>query len=68
MNEQPEMLSFVKAMASAERLRIIGVLVRGHATQTEIAEQLRGPLALDALNVVGVANQQGASRLRATVY
>src|SRR4026207_1253122 len=40
MNEQPEILSFVKAMASADRLRIIGVLVRGRATQTEIAEQL----------------------------
>jgi len=40
MNEQPEMLSFVKALASAERLRVIGVLVRGRATQSEIAEQL----------------------------
>src|SRR6266540_191781 len=40
MNEQPEILSFIKAMASAERLRIIGVLVRGQATQAEIAEQL----------------------------
>jgi hypothetical protein len=44
MNEQPEMLSFVKAMASAERLRIIGVLVRGRATQAEIAEQLHLPV------------------------
>ncbi|HEX2993628.1 MAG TPA: DUF2087 domain-containing protein [Anaerolineales bacterium] len=44
MNEQPEMLSFVKAMASAERLRIIGVLVRGRATQAEIAEQLHVPV------------------------
>ena len=40
MNEQPEILNFVKAMASAERLRIIGVLARGRATQSEIAEQL----------------------------
>jgi hypothetical protein len=40
MNEHPEILSFVKAMASADRLRIIGVLVRGRATQAEIAEQL----------------------------
>jgi hypothetical protein len=40
MNEQPEILSFVKAMASAERLRIVGVLARGRATQSEIAEQL----------------------------
>src|SRR5512134_3973051 len=44
MDEQPEMISFVKAMASAERLRIIGVLVRGRATQTEIAEQLHMPV------------------------
>ena len=44
MNEQPEILSFVKAMASADRLRIIGVLVRGRATQTEIAEQLHLPV------------------------
>ncbi len=44
MNEQPEMLSFVKAMASAERLRIIGVLVRGRATQAEIAGQLHVPV------------------------
>jgi hypothetical protein len=44
MNEQPEILSFVKAMASAERLRIIGVLVRGRATQSDIAEQLGMPV------------------------
>lgn len=44
MNEQPQILSFVKAMASAERLRIIGVLVRGRATQAEIAEQLHLPV------------------------
>ena len=40
MNEQPEILSFVKSMASAERLRIIGILARGRATQSQIAEQL----------------------------
>ena len=44
MNEQPDILSFVKAMASAERLRIIGVLVRGRATQSQIAEQLHVPV------------------------
>jgi hypothetical protein len=44
MNEQPEFLSFVKAMASVERLRIIGVLTRGRATQAEIAEQLHLPI------------------------
>jgi hypothetical protein len=44
MNENPEMLSFVKALASAERLRIIGVLVRGKSTQSDIAEQLHLPV------------------------
>jgi hypothetical protein len=44
MNEQPEILSFVKAMASAERLRIIGILARGKATQAEIAGQLGMPV------------------------
>ncbi|HEX6270830.1 MAG TPA: DUF2087 domain-containing protein [Anaerolineales bacterium] len=44
MEPQPEILSFVKAMASAERLRVIGALVRGGATQAEIAEQLHLPV------------------------
>ena len=44
MNTEPEMLTFVKAMASAERLRVIGALVRGRATQAEIAEQLHLPV------------------------
>ncbi len=40
MDTNPEMLDFVKAMSSAERLRVIGVLARGRATQSQIAEQL----------------------------
>lgn len=44
MEPQPEILSFVKAMASAERLRVIGALVRGGATQAEIAGQLHLPV------------------------
>ena len=44
MEPQPEILDFVKAMASAERLRVIGALVRGRATQTEIAERLHLPV------------------------
>jgi glycine reductase len=38
------------------------------AASQELKELLTGPLEIDALNVVGVANQQGASRLRAMVY
>jgi hypothetical protein len=44
MKPQPEILDFVKAMASAERLRVIGALVRGRAKQAEIAEQLHVPV------------------------
>ena len=38
------------------------------AATAEMAERLRGPLDIEAMNVIGVANQQGASRLRAMVY
>ena len=62
MNENPEMLSFVKALASADRLRIIGVLVRGKATQSDIAEQLHLPIKdvfnhLAFLVEVGLVNE-----------
>jgi hypothetical protein len=29
---------------------------------------LAGPMTVDAANIVGVTNQQGASRMRAMVY
>ncbi len=38
------------------------------AANSGLAEMLAGPLEIDSLNVIGVANQQGASRLRSTVY
>ena len=44
MDQESELMAFVKALASADRLRIIGVLVRGKATQADIAEQLHLPL------------------------
>ncbi len=40
MAETPELLDFVKAMADVERLRIIGLLARGRANQSEIAGRL----------------------------
>lgn len=43
MDKESELMSFVKALASADRLRIIGVLVRGKASQNDIAEQLHLP-------------------------
>ena len=38
------------------------------AANSGLAELLAGPLEIDSLNVVGVANQQGASRLRSVMY
>jgi len=40
MNEHPEILAFIKAMANAERLRIIGLLSLGDKRATEIASAL----------------------------
>ena len=38
------------------------------AANTGLAELLAGPFEIDSLNVIGVANQQGASRLRSVMY
>jgi hypothetical protein len=38
------------------------------AADSGMAELLAGPFDIDSLNVIGVANQQGASRLRSMVY
>ncbi|MGE5217459.1 MAG: glycine/sarcosine/betaine reductase component B subunit [Chloroflexota bacterium] len=38
------------------------------AANSGLAELLAGPLEIESLNIVGVANQQGASRLRSMVY
>ena len=40
MEPQPEILSFVKAMASADRLRIVGLLSQGSKRIVEIADAL----------------------------
>jgi glycine reductase len=38
------------------------------AANSGLAELLAGPFEIDSLNVIGVANQQGASRLRSMIY
>lgn len=38
------------------------------AATPEFIEMLAGPMTIDATNIVGVTNQQGASRMRAMVY
>jgi len=40
MDTQPEILSFVKAMASADRLRIVGLLSQGSKRASQVAEIL----------------------------
>lgn len=67
MNAQPEVLDFVKAMASAERLRVIGVLARGSVTQAEIAEQLHIP-ARDAFQHLSFLTHAGIVRETGGVY
>jgi hypothetical protein len=38
------------------------------AANSGLAELLAGAFEIDSLNVIGVANQQGASRLRSMIY
>jgi len=62
MDPEPDVLDFVKAMASVERLRVIGALVRGRLTQAQIAEQLHVPVRdvfqhLSYLAQVGVVRE-----------
>lgn len=38
------------------------------AATKEFTEMLAGPMTIDAANIVGVTNQQGASRMRAMIY
>lgn len=63
MNDSHEILDFVKAMADADRLRIIGVLAKRSAKNAEIAEDLNMSLRdvvdhLTFLEHVGVISQK----------
>ncbi len=67
METNPEMLAFVKAMASAERLRVIGVLACRRATQSEIAEQLHVPVQ-DVFNHLAFLVHVGVVREENGIY
>jgi hypothetical protein len=67
MTTEPEVLDFVKAMASAERLRVIGALVRGRLTQAEIAEQLHIPVR-DAFQQLSYLAHVGVIREEDGIY
>lgn len=67
MDENPEILSFVKALASADRLRIVGVLARGKASQSDIAEQLHLPIR-DVFNHLSFLVEVGIVREEDSLY
>ena len=67
MDNQNEVMDFVKAMASAERLRVIGALVRGNATQKQIAEQLHVPVR-DVFQHLAFLSHVGVVREEAGIY
>ena len=67
MDERNEVMDFVKAMASAERLRVVGALVRGRATQKEIAEQLHVPVR-DVFQHLAFLSHVGVVREEAGIY
>jgi predicted transcriptional regulator len=63
MKDSHELLDFVKAMADVDRLRIIGILTKGSAGQTEIADNLNMPVRevvnhLSFLEHVGIVAQK----------
>ncbi len=64
MDEEPQVLDFVKAISGADRLRIIGVLTQHPATIREVAAQLDMPFReafghLGMLEFAGVVHKTG---------
>ena len=64
MDEQPQVLDFVKAVSDADRLRIIGMLAQHPATIREVAAQLDMPFReafghLGMLEFAGVVHKTG---------
>ena len=67
MNDTHEMLDFVKAMADADRLRIIGVLAKRRANKSEIAGRLNLPLR-DVVDHLAFLEHVGVINLRDNLY
>jgi len=67
MNDVHEMLDFVKAMADADRLRIIGVLAKRRANKSEIAGRLNLPLR-DVVDHLAFLEHVGVISLRDNLY
>ncbi len=67
MNDSHELLDFVKAMADADRLRIIGVLARRRANKSEIAGRLNMPLR-DVVDHLSFLEKVGVISLKDNLY
>ena len=67
MSNSNEILDFVKAMADADRLRIIGVLAKRRANKSEIAGRLNMPLR-DTVNHLSFLEQVGVISLKDNLY
>jgi len=67
MNDKHEILDFVKAMADVDRLRIIGVLAKRKANQSEIAGRLNMPLR-DVVNHLAFLEHVGVINLKENLY
>lgn len=62
MDSQPKVLDFVKAISDVERLRVIGVLTRGSANASQVAESLGVPFR-DAMNHLAFLADAGVVRV-----
>lgn len=67
MNDSHELLDFVKAMADADRLRIIGVLARRRAKNSEIAGRLSMPMR-DVVDHLSFLEHIGVISLKDELY
>ena len=67
MNDSHELLDFVKAMADADRLRIIGVLARQNADKSEIAERLNISLR-DVVDHLAFLEHVGVINIKENLY
>lgn len=67
MSDTHELLDFVKAMADADRLRIIGVLAKRRANKSEIAGRLDMPLR-DVIDHLSFLEHVGVIGLKDNLY
>jgi len=67
VNDKHEILDFVKAMADVDRLRIIGVLAKGKADQSEIAGRINMPLR-DVVDHLAFLEHVGVINLKEDLY